>query len=106
MTAQGVAKGYGLFVECIIATNSIQFEGYMDEVDVGGSGRLSKCRKSDGKARIPFSYGEMWNDVWGVALKYIGEIKQGLYSGKGILYNPDGTISYEDKFEKGKFANS
>lgn len=121
---KGVAKGYGLYFD---AFNVIQFEGYIDEVDLGYSttsmfgNKPATYSKADGEAIIPFSYYELSIEVWGnesspvlsdkpsevlrLAPKYIGEIKKGLYSGKGILYNPDGTISYEGKFEKGDIKN-
>lgn len=121
---KGVAKGYGLFLD---ASKVIQFEGYIDEVDlayISGSmygNKPATYSKADGEAIIPFSYYEMSVKVWNyennpilsdkasevlrLAPEYIGEIKNGQYSGKGILYNPDGTVTYEGKFEKGEIAD-
>lgn len=36
--------------------------------------------------------------------EYIGEIKNGLYSGKGKVYSESGNLSQEGKFEKGDFV--
>lgn len=113
---KGVAKGYGLYLG---GSRTIEFEGYINEVKLvdKDSVRVDTYSKADGEAIIPFSYYEMsleWtnedvpvlsdnpSEVLRIAPKYIGEIKNGSYSGKGILYNPDGTISYEGKFKKGK----
>ena len=116
---KGVAVGYGLYLG---KSRVIQFEGYIDEVVLvdKDSVRTDTYSRADGEVIIPFSYHEMSVEVWGtgnepmlsdkysevlrLAPKYIGEIKKGQYSGKGILYNPDGTISYEGKFEKGEIA--
>lgn len=115
---KGVAKGYGLYLG---GSRVIVFEGYIDEVELvdKDSVRVDTYSKADGEVIIPFSYYEMsleWegestpvlsdkpSEVLRLAPKYIGEIKKGLYSGKGILYNPDGTISYEGIFEKGEIA--
>ena len=34
---------------------------------------------------------------------YSGDIVNGLYEGKGVLYNNNGTIKYKGNFKKGKY---
>lgn len=115
---KGVAEGYGLYLD---GTRAICFEGYIEEVKLFDkrSAFPDTYNKADGDAVIPFTYSEISlecgyenmpvlsdkpSEVLRLTPKYIGEIKKGVYSGEGTLYNPDGTVSYEGKFEKGEIA--
>ena len=110
----GVMKGYGIvFTDTIVV-----YEGEIASVD-----RNWNVVPKNGQACIPYYYKDVpgyissnplldttelehSEKLYGMRImpEYIGKIKKGKYSGKGVNYYADGTKKYEGNFEKGLYS--
>lgn len=108
---------YGMKLESYWGITSIRYEGVVAYLDQDGLYAVP----ADGERTITYEFDEIFYfydedpnisyDTMGLSgtnvakcfPKYIGEIKDGNYSGEGIQYYPDGTLGYEGEFKNGKY---
>lgn len=105
-----VDNTYGVKLETCPLGTYIEYDGIIDYYSTKGN-----VVAADGKRTISndlmsvhdndFDYGSVLNGtkVAKCLPKYVGEIKDGNYSGEGVLYYNNGDVKYEGQFKKGSY---